>query len=75
MENKLDEVPPMTPVRSSNLTAVGYKDNALYVQFSQGAIYRYDNVPIAAHKALLLTPSKGQFFAKNIKDKFKSVAL
>lgn len=56
--------PYMTPVSSSNLAAVGY-DPMLFqldVQFRNGRVYRYFNVPPATYSALMSSYSLGQFF-------------
>ena len=50
-----DPIPPLTPVTSSNLAAVGYGDGCLYVQFkgkdaaTPGPIWRYRGVA-AGHR-------------------------
>lgn len=55
------ELPPMSPVQSSNVAAIGYEDGALYVRYKGGAVYRYANVPLHLYEALLRAPSVGQF--------------
>jgi hypothetical protein len=46
----------MVPVRSSNVAAIGYDGSArqLFVQFWNGAVYRYDRVPAQVHDGLRL---------------------
>jgi KTSC domain len=71
----------MTPVKSSNIHAIGYDEGArrLSVQFKRGAeggdTYHYHDVPPDAHAALMAaqppTDSHGKHFAANIKGKFK----
>lgn len=56
----------LTPVDSSNIEAVGYRDRVLYVQFRNGGFYRYADVSPQTHEALLAAPSKGTFLHKLI---------
>lgn len=60
------------PVASSNLVSVGYDPSSqtLEIEFSSGGIYQYYNVPETIYNELLLAPSKGQFFASQVKDSF-----
>lgn len=61
-----------TPVRSSNIKAVGYDQLRLVleIEFHSAAIYQYSKVPEAVHSALMTAPSKGKYFAARIKDRF-----
>ena len=70
-----ETVPALVPVASSNLLAVGY-DLArltLYVAFKpdprrpKPALYAYDDVPPAAHAALISANSKGSYLCSAIK--------
>ena len=63
---------PLIPVVSSNLQAIGYEPSAsiLGVQFSSGHIFHYANVPPKLWEGLLESPSKGQFYAREIKGRF-----
>lgn len=54
-------------VISSNLQSVGYENNVLEIEFKQGGIYRYYNVPEIVYKNLISAPSLGRFFHMNIK--------
>ena len=62
------------PVESSVLASAGYDARArvLEVEFHSGAIYRYLEVPAEIFQRLLAAESKGQFFGKHIRDKFRS---
>ena len=64
---------PMYPVKSSQLSYIGFDDdnNKLYVTFSNGTTYEYDNVPYITYKELKNSESVGSYFTKNIKTKFK----
>jgi hypothetical protein len=63
------------PIASSAITAVGYSKHlhALEIEFRNGAIYRYLNVPPSVHGALISAPSKTRFYDENIRGKYRSV--
>jgi KTSC domain len=63
------------PVHSHALAAVGYSKRlrALEVEFVNGAIYRYSNVPPEIYRDLLGAPSKAQFYDINVRGHFPSV--
>lgn len=50
-------------VNSSNIYAVGYQQEKeqLYVEFLDGSIYRYNDVPESIWKKFLIVESKGSF--------------
>ena len=58
------------PVTSSNLASVGYDPTAetLEVEFKNGLIYQYYNVPQIMSDQLMQAPSIGTFFNTNIKN-------
>ena len=63
------------PVHSHALAAVGYSKrlHALEVEFVNGAIYRYSNVPPEIYRDLIGAPSKAQFYDENVRGHFPSV--
>jgi hypothetical protein len=63
------------PIHSHALAAVGYSKrlHALEVEFVNGAIYRYSNVPPEIYRDLLTAPSKAQFYDSNVRGHFPSV--
>ena len=63
------------PVHSQGLAAVGYSKRlrALEVEFVNGAVYRYSNVPPEIYRDLLGAPSKAQFYDANVRGHFPSV--
>jgi len=69
------EVPVLVQsVESSSLSAVGY-DHAnltLEVQFKNGGVYRYFNVPYGVVEQLMTARSLGRYFAKEIRNRFRS---
>lgn len=60
------------PVSSTNLASIGYdeKSETLEVEFQDGSVYQYFNVPKGIYDALIMAPSKGQFLAYQIKNRF-----
>lgn len=61
------------PVTSSNIASVGYDTNSatLEVEFNNGRIYRYFDVPISQYDGLMNASSKGTYFYKNIQNQYK----
>lgn len=61
------------PVESRALAAVGYSKrlHALEIEFRNGAIYRYLDVPSSLHKELMNAPSKARFYLQNVRGKFR----
>lgn len=64
----------MTPVESSNIVAIGYGDNTLYVKYSSGT-YKYDNVPKEVAEKLFKADSKGRFMNDYIKGSYNCTKL
>ena len=60
----------MIPVDSSNIRSVGYENGILYVSFHSGSTYSYSGVPQFIYQNLLNAPSKGKYFAANIKNSY-----
>ena len=60
-------------VESTTLAAVGYDrfDQRLWLTFRNGATYCYDDVPVEIHERLLAATSKGAYFNKNIRARFR----
>lgn len=63
------------PVQSHALAAVGYSErlHALEVEFVNGAIYRYSNVPPQLYRDFLGAQSKAQFYDANVRGHFPAV--
>lgn len=59
-------------VDSSSLQSVGYNEEyqTLEVEFRNGAVYQYYNCPKLMYDELMNSPSKGQFFNSQIRDRF-----
>ena len=62
----------MVPVRSSALKSVGYDRGTLWVEFHRSGLYEYQNVPPATYRQLLFNGSKGSYFDRNIRGRFKT---
>lgn len=62
-------MPDMSYVDSSNLEQVGYDPDGmeLYVQFKDGSLYVYTEVPAQVYDGLLLASSKGSYLHREVK--------
>lgn len=58
-----------TAVSSSNLASVGYDSttNMLEIEFNNGSIYQYFNVPAPVYRGLMQAASHGSYFDSHIK--------
>jgi hypothetical protein len=63
------------PVQSSGLAAVGYSKrlHILEIEFTNGAVYRYVDVPPSVHRNLMSAESKARFYDENVRGKYRSV--
>ena len=61
------------PVDSSNLASVGYDPftNLLEIEFRNGSIYQYFNVPVSVHAGLMTANSHGKYFARYIRGRYR----
>ena len=68
---------PRQRVESSAIAAVGYSKHRhiLEIQFVNGAIYRYLDVPSAVHRDLMSAESKARFYDSNIRRHYRSVLV
>lgn len=59
-----------TNVSSSNIASIGYdpSQRILEIEFNDGSIYQYDNVPQGEYDGLMNASSHGQYFHQHIKD-------
>ncbi|HVW25650.1 MAG TPA: KTSC domain-containing protein [Polyangiaceae bacterium] len=59
-------------VRSSSIASVGYDEahHVLEIEFHNGKVYRYLDVPAAVHRLLLQAPSIGEFVNTIVKPTF-----
>ena len=58
-----------TPVVSSHITSIGHDPatSTLEVEFTNGTVYQYQDVPAALHRQLLAARSPGQAFHRLIR--------
>lgn len=63
----------MILVESSNLYAIDYDDTdrILIIQFHDGRIYEYYNVPRIIYEELYSAPSKGKYHHEYIKNNYE----
>lgn len=56
------------------LSSVGYDGGTLTleVEFKNGTVYRYFNVPFSTVEQLMLAGSHGRYFSRQIRDRFRS---
>jgi hypothetical protein len=66
-----------TPVQSTSVLSVGYDPvtSELELEFRNGRVYRYSQVPRAAHRLLLQAPSIGEFVNMQIRPRFSAVEV
>jgi hypothetical protein len=62
-----------TLVSSSNLASVGYDQerHVLEIEFNDGSIYQYFDVPEAEHRSLMSASSHGKYFHAHIRDSYR----
>jgi hypothetical protein len=65
------------PVTSSSIASVGYDDAAdvLEVEFREGYVYRYFDVPEGVAREFLCSPSLGRYLNAHIRDAYRYVRL
>ncbi len=57
-------------VKSSNLASIGYDESSkiLEIEFLNGGIYQYLNVPLDVYEELMNAKSHGTYFSANIRN-------
>ena len=60
-------------VSSSNIRSIGYdaKLQTLEIEFQDGGIYQYFNIPESIYFALMSASSYGSYFHRYIKDQYQ----
>src|SRR3979490_1030106 len=68
---------PRASVQSSGLATVGYskRKHILEIQFNNGAVYRYLDVPPSVYRDLMSSESKTRYYDSNIKRNYRSVRV
>ncbi len=65
------KVPTLTPVQSSNIQAVGYSNQGLFVRFIGGGTYHYPDAPKSVFDEMVKSDSVGRYFAHKIRGTFR----
>ncbi|PWI45266.1 KTSC domain-containing protein [Streptomyces sp. ICBB 8177] len=60
-----------TPVTSSALKSVGYEERVLGIEYVQGQIYDYLDVPRPVYEALMQAESKGRYVKAQVKNHYR----
>lgn len=58
-------------VDSGHLKDVEWEEGVLTIQFRDGSVYQYADVPIGIYEELVGAGSKSHFFRENVKGKFE----
>jgi len=60
-------------VDSSNIASIGYdaKSQTLEIEFLNGGVYQYFDVPNQIYEAMMNASSHGQYLAQNIKGNYR----
>jgi hypothetical protein len=68
---------PRQSVQSSAIAKVGYskRRHILEIEFVNGAIYRYFDIPLSVHRDLMSAESKARFYDSNIRKHYRSVLV
>ena len=68
---------PRQSVQSTAIAKVGYskRRHILEVEFVNGAIYRYFDIPLSVHRDLMSAESKARFYDSNIRKHYRSVLV
>jgi hypothetical protein len=64
-------------VSSSSVSSVGYdpKTRTLELEFHSGSVYEYSEVPPEVFQGLMEAPSKGRYFANEIRGQYPSTRV
>jgi hypothetical protein len=75
--NHINSRIPRQSVQSSAIAKVGYskRRHILEIEFVNGAVYRYLDVPPAAYRDLMSAESKARFYDSNIRNHYRSVLV
>lgn len=60
-------IPALTPVKSSNVEAIGHSGDRLFVRFIGGKLYSYPGVPEAVYRQGLAAESIGTWFRQKVR--------
>lgn len=76
-KNKLYLLVPRHPVTSSQIKSVGYHYAMcmMVIEFTNGSVYTYDDVPYDIYETLIEAKSPGTYFYKRIRDEFNTTKV
>ena len=68
---------PRQSVQSSAIAKVGYskRRHILEIEFVNGAVYRYFDIPLSVHRDLMSAESKARFYDSNIRKHYRSALV
>ena len=68
---------PGQEVQSSAIAKIGYskRHHILEIEFVNGAVYRYFDVPLSVYRDLMSAESKARFYDSNIRKHYRSVSV
>ena len=68
---------PRQPVESTAIAKIGYskRRHILEIEFVNGAVYRYLDVPATVYRDLMSSESKARFYDSNIRRHYRSVLI
>ena len=68
---------PRQSVLSSAIAKVGYskRRHILEIEFVNGAVYRYFDIPFSVHRDLMSAESKARFYDSNIRKHYPSILV
>jgi hypothetical protein len=68
---------PRQSVQSSAIAKVGYskRRHILEIEFVNGAVYRYLNVPATVYRDLMSAESKARFYDSKIRKHYRSIMV
>ena len=66
-----------TPANSSNIAEIGYDPDTstLEIKFHNGGVYQYVNVPSEIHIGLMNAASKGSYFHRCIRERYRTTRI
>jgi hypothetical protein len=68
---------PRQPVESTAIAKIGYskRRHILEIEFVNGAVYRYLDVPVTVYRELMSSESKARFYDSNVRRHYRSVLV
>ena len=68
---------PRQSVESTAIAKIGYskRRHILEIEFVNGAVYRYLDVPVTVYRDLISSESKARFYDSNVKRHYRSVLV